>query len=68
MSPQVETGWLVESGTSPALWWNGIGWTADSWSAMRFARRQDAETYIKFERRRVGAEAIATDHMWIGES
>ncbi len=75
-----DMGWLVELGCSPPRWWTGRGdeWTlhvdgtpcscsgphgADS--AIRFARREDAERAIGWlvkEGTRDGCKA--TEHMW----
>ena len=71
-----ETGWLIENTIAGrAVWWQarndcGRTWTTDASNAVRFARKEDAERVI-------GAlhafddflsDAIATDHMWVGES
>jgi hypothetical protein len=57
-----ETGWLVEACGGP-LWWTGTCWTADSWLALRFARKVDAESYIR--QQKMTAVAYATEHGWI---
>jgi hypothetical protein len=69
-----ETGWLLEQpaahGHGP-LWFylgkddgeDGTGWTSDSIAALRFARKQDAESYIAD----IGwTEIVATEHEWLG--
>jgi len=39
-----ETGWLIEKDNIE--WWTGSGWTQDSYEAVRFARKEDAERVI----------------------
>ena len=64
-SPQ--HGWLieVENGLMP-LWLklnvSGITWTSDSSEALRFARKQDAETFRTFAR--LGTLYVVTEHTW----
>lgn len=75
MSETTETGWLIER-LSPPEWYAGGPctrwqwrheidapdlWTTDASKALRFARKQDAETLIHFEGY-IGA--IATEHQW----
>lgn len=57
-----ENGWLIEQRGNVPCWWDGEGeWTTDSRKALRFARKQDAETYID----EVGwTEAFASEHIW----
>ena len=63
-----EAGWLIElKGTCPKWWRVGGGiepdWTADASQALRFARKQDAESYIDD----IGwTEAFASEHIWCG--
>lgn len=70
-----EVAWLIEypsrRGSAP-LWWDGRGsdtWTADSLTAVRFTRKEDAEAVIRFSRPNNEAvrmvEAIATEHLWV---
>jgi len=63
-----ETGWLIEFSqrvSAQPCWYgktdDGLGQTTDPNKALRFARKEDAETVIAD----IGwTEARATDHMW----
>ncbi len=72
MNETVETGWLIELQTNDgAKWWTAADpmFTRDSWQAVRFSRREDAERVIGMFRdindHQFWDEAYATDHMWI---
>ena len=69
----VETGWLIEdwcsrTNTLKAQWFTldgenceSGGWTRDSVRALRFGRKQDAQTYIDH----LGwTDALPTEHRW----
>lgn len=64
---QDETGWLIEHPTEP-VWWSGFPistapefWTSDSSKAVRFPRREDAETLAHFD---FDGECRVTEHIW----
>lgn len=62
-----ETGWLLERlvGNSP-VWFDGTSqnhWTCDSIKAVRFARKQDAETIRDMLGMNTGLW-VATEHEW----
>lgn len=74
-----ETGWLIER-TNPTRWWTGVstgigadlddghyhlnGWTTDANCAVRFARREDAETVLSgFQK--WAPDARAVEHAWL---
>lgn len=59
----VETGWLVEYGESPAMWWTGTCWTTDASAALRFARERDAIAYMRSGF--FGPRARVTEHQWV---
>jgi hypothetical protein len=64
-----ESGWLIENAES--MWasliyvpYKHFKWTRDSWKALRFSRKVDAEAVIQFMQ---SSEALkATEHVWIG--
>lgn len=64
-----ETAWLVELRGEKPLWWSvvaenddGTEWTGDPAKALRFARKKDADDFIKD----IGwTEAFASEHMWV---
>lgn len=58
-----EVGWLIESKTPYyPIWWAGNNcWTSISGSAIRFARKRDAEDIIRRYNLR---DSIATEHSW----
>jgi hypothetical protein len=65
--PSVERGWLIElKGSVPS--WAAVNpkdydehWTTDSTKALRFARREDAQSYIDH----IGwTEAFPSEHIW----
>jgi len=65
----VETGWLIELGTSVSAtpsWYCGDFddcWTTDSLKAIRYARKEDAQRVIDS----IGwTEAFPTEHQWLG--
>lgn len=63
-----ERGWLIElKGTTPTWCFSLYGddtWTADAARALRFARKQDAESVIN----EIGwTEAFASEHVWSGD-
>lgn len=66
---KTETAWLVEwpaSDNLPARWWNPVpnmGWMIDANKAIRFSRKEDAESYISGMR--FGGGKLATEHKWI---
>lgn len=56
-----ESGWVIERGDSdasrPFYWGGACGWTYDNLCAVRFARKEDAEsveTTLRWERERKG--------------
>ncbi len=62
-----ETGWLVEMIIDHEPWWWAIGlpneenWTKDSNRALRFGRKEDAQSFIDD----MGwTEVLATEHEW----
>lgn len=61
-----ERGWLVEWPSSdgvPTRWWAPkFGWVTDAGSALRFARKVDAEAYIGHEGKWFVVGIIATEH------
>jgi len=62
-----ETGWLIETADSTRAprWWApqaDMQWTSDASKALRFARKEDAETMIEFI---CIDRAKATEHMWL---
>lgn len=70
MGDKIETGWLAEliSRSGPPTWWTltdtegeGGYFTNDSVKALRFARKQDAESYIEDAG---WTEVIPTEHQW----
>ncbi|MGL4445714.1 MAG: hypothetical protein ACRCU1_18970 [Alsobacter sp.] len=60
----IESGWLIEipGDHQRPLWWTGGGWTADADSAVRYARKVDAERVILHSGHE-GAEAV--EHQWV---
>ncbi|WP_292365131.1 hypothetical protein [Mesorhizobium sp.] len=64
-----ETGWLIERGGSASpMYWQGPGkWSGDHITAIRFARRQDAETVrsaISFDRAEDLPPHTVAEHAW----
>lgn len=63
-----ESGWLIEwpaTDNNPPRWWHPVdGWMVDAGRGCRFARKDDAEAYIKTGCYCV--PVIATEHVWIG--
>lgn len=59
-------GWLVERPQRPnahPTWWHPQGgWLIEATDALRFARKEDANAYIKSMR--FGEGCIATEHVW----
>lgn len=67
MSGKTERAWLVELTGPYPLWWVGIGFSQEPNSALRFARRIDAERAIKMlVGREFAPKCIATEHQWEG--
>ena len=61
-----EIGWLVECRDPNMMqpeWWNGYAWTRDANTAIRLARKQDADAIIATDPL-VFQHASATEHMW----
>lgn len=74
---KTETGWLIECIGTPHPIWYAAGprsrwewqrtldtpyaWTTDASKALRFARKEDAETLIHLESFQ---QVIATEHAW----
>jgi hypothetical protein len=68
MSSGDETGWLIEHTETPKWWtgWPGSAfdvefWTSESANAVRFSRREDAETMAHYA---LDGECRITQHMW----
>lgn len=71
-----ETGWLIETRDSNGKprWWGDLDgdglatWTADSFKAIRFARKEDAERAINAAECLdvMRTECAATHHLWFG--
>lgn len=65
-----ETGWLIEW-FGHQKWWNGEGYgmqdfTSDSFRAVRFARKQDAEVVMDCTpwEFRTSLNLVVTEHQW----
>lgn len=62
------TAWLIEwpaDDNMPPRWWHPkTGWMLDASKASRFARKEDAEAFIREGRFCAGMQA--TEHKWIG--
>lgn len=67
--PKPESAWLVELKASTPCWWSysvqgsedAEDWITDSLKAIRFARRQDAESVIAYYG---WTEAFSSEHQW----
>lgn len=68
-APPVETAWLIETEIEGRPhWWNGHAFKADEWApdslcAIRFARKQDAESVLT-KCCVSPAPMLATEHQW----
>jgi hypothetical protein len=58
-----ETGWLIQKDNIE--WWTGSGWTQDSYEAVRFARKEDAERVIFGFPAVWASNSTATEHAWM---
>jgi hypothetical protein len=61
-----ETGWLIERRNPSPEWlyvpdWFGFKWTSDSFQAIRFCRREDAE---QIARMLENEDIHITEHQW----
>ena len=67
-----ESGWLIERTSTPPKWWTGCdsgfgeAWTTDSLSAVRFARKEDAEMVIVATLLlKPKGNVLAIEHEWV---
>jgi hypothetical protein len=68
-----EYGWLVEGSENGWASWLVMGpvgfeWTVDSFKALRFSRKEDAEAVARFNQSilpdRFSGGVVATNHVW----
>lgn len=61
-----EHGWLIEiAGPKWFLAGKGWNWTKDASAALRFARRQDAESFGRWSHLDIAGETLSfTEHRW----
>lgn len=68
-----EYGWLVEGSENGRACWLKMGpigfeWVTDSFQALRFSRKEDAEAVARFNQSilpdRFPGGIVATDHIW----
>jgi len=72
-----ESGWVIEirRGLDGLLYYgkvvHGLGTTIENADAIRFARKQDADAVLEdlraYDLNNVWIEAVAAEHMWIGD-
>lgn len=65
-----ESGWLLETiQNNRAVWWTGTNWTADSWLAVRYNTKEEADRAVRgLSLTLPKLKIFSTDHMWLSTS
>ena len=65
-----EFDWVIEdghsSGSQPIYWGGQFGWTLDHLKAVRFARKMDASSVVRYLDLNIPGVPRIVEHMWSG--